>query len=98
MLQGLGEGALGTLSHIGKITDPITRQFASPNAMAASDANIRKITTPENTTQKIAKFGEQTGEFMAPTGAEEIGAKVLPDILEKGAEVLPSIAIFCVVF
>jgi hypothetical protein len=70
LLQGVGEGALSTVTGIGKlISDPITKHFVSPEAMQQSDANISKLTTPENAAQSIGKSAEDIAEFVSGDAA-----------------------------
>lgn len=79
LTQGIGEGAFSTAANVGKlITDPIVKHIATPDQMQRSDQFIKRVTTPDNTTQKVGKFAEQTGELLTPTGLEGAVAGHLP--------------------
>jgi hypothetical protein len=80
LLQGVGEGAIDTVGTIGKaITDPIVKQFASSDAMAASDQNLKALTTPDNTAQSVGYGAESLAEAL--TGDEAIKGMALGDRL-----------------
>ncbi len=88
VLQGLGEGALHTLT----ATDPWARQhlpafltnqnlgFGPP----ANLENLQRLTTPDNPTQALARGAEQATEFMIPAGAGEKAAMRLADLVPAG--------------
>jgi hypothetical protein len=65
LLQGAGAGAISTVAGLGKlITDPIVKHIASPEAMQASDQNLKKLTAVENPTQMVGYGGENLMEFL----------------------------------
>jgi hypothetical protein len=92
-LQGLGAGALSTAHNIGKLVypDALANRITGPEDPAKTEA----LLGAHNTTQKIAKGAEQTGEFLLPGAAEERGAAKLAEFaprLGKAAAPLARIA------
>jgi len=76
---GAGKSLLHTAAETGAlITDPIMKRVVSPRAISASDANIAKLTTPNNTAQKIGKAVGDVGQYLVPGMGEEKAATLLP--------------------
>jgi hypothetical protein len=75
--KGVGEGALNTLTGLSPLINkiPYVGETLAPSQGIAA---AQKLSTPTNTTQKVARGAEQVGEFLLPTGAEEKAATLLP--------------------
>ena len=69
-ITGFGQGAASTGHNIGKMMGLST----TPE----EEKNFAEMMTPQNTTQKVFKTGEQVGEFMLPMGAEKKIASLVP--------------------
>jgi len=64
------------------LTTPIG-QSATPENQDRAIQYAKDLSTPINTTQKVGRGIEQAAEFLAPSGIEEAGAKLLVPTLGK---------------
>jgi hypothetical protein len=87
VLTGMAEGAANTVGNavsgtarlINKI--PGVGEYLAPKqGIEALEAKTKERSTPENTAQTIGRTGEQIGEWMLPSGAEEKAATLLGKI------------------
>jgi hypothetical protein len=85
LLTGAAEGAANTVGNavsgtarlLNKI--PGVGEYLAPKqGIEALEAKTKERSTPENTTQAIGRTGEQIGEWLIPSGAEEKVASLLP--------------------
>jgi len=95
VLQGVGKGAMSTLSPVlGGITYGVQKGSQMlgvppnllgqvPESMGAATSDIRKQATPTNMAQKVGHGGEQVAEFLIPGGAEKTGALKLAEFAPK---------------
>lgn len=95
VLQGAGKGAMNTLSPVlGGITYGVQKGSQMlgvppnllgqvPESMGSATADIRKQAIPTNTPQRIGYGGEQAAEFLAPGGAEKVGAAKLASLAPR---------------
>jgi hypothetical protein len=81
VLSGIGAGALSTLNNVGSVVypDAIAKHISGLPTQQQKDSYF----APQNTTQAIAKGGEQALEFLAPGGLEKEGAAKLATALPK---------------
>jgi hypothetical protein len=72
----------GTARLLNKI--PGVGEYLAPEqGIRSLEARTKQVSTPENTTQKVGKYGEQIGEWMIPSGAEEKAATLVGEHLPQ---------------
>lgn len=86
-VKGLGELG-GSLTNwiLGKGFTPDAEGGLSTKNTALKDVFSDKTLTPKNTTETIAKTGEQIGEFFVPAGVEEKVGTELAELIPKAGK------------
>ena len=90
--QGAATTTAATTLPISKLLNkiPYIGEYLAPKAgIQAEEAAIPGATTPQNLAQTIGKTGEQVGEWMIPSGAEEKAATLASEALPKLGKAIP---------
>lgn len=93
---GIAEGTANTTGNLVSSTAhllnkiPVVGEYLSPKeGIKALEDRTQQASAPHNTTQAIARTGEQIGEWLLPSGAEEKGAALLGKYLPMAGKALP---------